>query len=31
MEFNDLWRIYLSIPKNKKIIIDLIEGTVKID
>ena len=31
MEFNDLWKLYLSIPKNKKIIIDLIEGTVKID
>ena len=31
MDFYDLWRMYLSIPKNKKIIIDLIEGTVKME
>ena len=31
MDFYDLWKLYLSIPKNKKIIIDLIDGTVKID
>ena len=31
MEFNDLWRLYVSIPKNKKLIIDLIDMTINID
>jgi hypothetical protein len=31
MEFNDLWRLYLAIPKNKKLIIDLIDMTSNID
>jgi hypothetical protein len=30
MEFNDLWRLYLAIPKNKKLIIDLIDGTINV-
>ena len=30
MEFNDLWRLYLAIPKNKKLIINLIDGTINV-
>jgi hypothetical protein len=31
MEFNDLWRLYLAIPKNKKLIIDLIDMSINVD